>query len=127
MEWEIQWGGDPEDVLVTISGDATVEGLNAWTQEALADSRFRPGMRVLIDHRGASLGGLTSDDMRRRADILAADAERIGLQRVATVVTKPVDFGLHRMLELLSEERRSFTWRVFYDIEEARDWLRGSD
>ena len=127
MEWEIQWGGDPEDVLVTISGDATVEGLNAWTQEALADSRFRPGLRVLIDHRSASLGGLTSDDMRRRADILAADAERIGLQRVATVVTKPVDFGMHRMLDLLSEERRSFTWRVFYSIEDAREWLGQSD
>ena len=125
MECEIHWGGDPEDVHVVASGRATVDELDAWVQEVLADPRFRPGLRVLVDHRLADLTGLTPDDLAHRADLLARDAERIGHHRVAWVATRKVDFGLGRVLDALIRDRTRFDTELFDDVDAARAWLRG--
>jgi len=37
MEYEITWGGDPEDACVTTRGEASLEGFGAWMQK---DSRI---------------------------------------------------------------------------------------
>lgn len=124
MEYEIHRGGDPEDVRVVVSGAVTVDELDAWVQEALADPSFRPGLRVLVDHRLADWTGLTTDDLVHRADLLARDAERIGYHRVAWVASRKVDFGLGRMLDTLMQDRTQFDIELFDDIGDARAWLR---
>jgi hypothetical protein len=127
VEYEIRWGGDPEDICVVCSGPATVEELDAWVQEVIGDPRFRPELRVLVDHRRADWTGLSSDDLRRRADLLARDAERIGRQRVAWVTGRPIEMGLGRMLQAFTDTRTQLTGHYFDDIDEARAWLRGDD
>jgi hypothetical protein len=124
MDYEIEWGGDPENVLVTTSGRATVEGLDAWVQEVLSDPRYRPGIRVLIDHQKLDWTSMTKDDLRRRARLLLRDKERIGWTRAALVTDRPVDYGLMRMIAGYLGERASFDTDIFYSFEKARDWLR---
>lgn len=126
MEHEILWGGDPEDVLVVCSGRATVDELDAWVRELLADPRFAEGLRILVDHRLSDWTGMTTSDLRRRADLLAGNAERIGRQRVAWVVGRRVELGLGRMLQAFAGDRLLVSGHLFDDIEEARAWLRGS-
>jgi hypothetical protein len=126
VDYEITWGGDPEDVSVTTSGRVTIEELDGWAQEVLADPRYRPGLRVLVDHRGSLWDHLTPDDLRRRSELVARDAERIGPHRnqIAMVASRPVDYGLGRMLEMMIEARTDVDFQVFYDIDDARAWLR---
>lgn len=50
MKYEIAWEGDPEDVLITTSGDATVEDLHAMARAEMADPCFREDLTALIDH-----------------------------------------------------------------------------
>jgi hypothetical protein len=127
MQYEIRWGGVWEDVLVTTTGKVTVEQLDAWVQEVLADPRFRPNLRVIVDHRLAEWDHLTVGELRRRIDILVRDADRIGHQRGAWVVGRPVDFGIGRMLQAFAEGRWRVEWRICSDLDAARAWLQHAD
>jgi hypothetical protein len=123
MEYQITWGGDPEDVMVVTSGDASVEELDAMVQDVTADPRFRHGMKVLLDHSSLRLWAMSNDDVRRRADLVKRDTERVGRQRVAFVTGSPVDFGIGRMLQGLTADT-GIEGGVFDSVAAARDWLR---
>jgi hypothetical protein len=126
VEWMITWGGDPEDVLVTTSGEASVEGTTGWVQDVIDDLRFQPELRVLVDHRTTRLSAMTREDVHRRADLITRDKHRFGVQRVAFVVRNLVDYGVARKIQLLTEARRPFLSRVFLNMDEARQWLAES-
>lgn len=79
MQHELIWDTDgPEDLLVITHGVASIEGLDAWVQDALNDPRVRAGSRVLVDHRDLDWSPLSHSDIERRAELLARDAPRIG-------------------------------------------------
>jgi hypothetical protein len=124
VDYELVWGGDPEDVLITTSGDASVDEIHAVIQEGLADPRFHKDMKVLMDHRRTRWWALSNDEIRRRAALIRADAQRIGRHQVAFVVGSPVDFGIGRMLQGLVEGDVLFESQVFESLAAARDWLR---
>lgn len=125
MEHEIEWGGDPEDIYVTTRGVATVEGLNAWMQEVLADPRYRPGLRALLDHRELDWSRLNAGEVERRVELVAKDVSRFGDAHVASVVARQVDYGVARMMQSLLDARPELRsrLRIFHSIEEARSWL----
>lgn len=124
MEFAISWSGDPEDVTVTTSGDASVEDLDAMVRAILADARYRDGLAILIDHSETRWSRLTAQDARRRAQLIERQAEEIGRQRVAFVVSAAADFGVGRMLTSLIDGRADFESRIFYSADDARSWLR---
>jgi hypothetical protein len=124
VEYELVWGGDPEDVLITTSGDASVDRLHAAVHEGLADPRFRQDMKILMDHTRTRWWALSNDEIKRRAALIRADAQLVGHHRVAFVVAGPIDFGLGRMLQGLIEGSVLFESQVFDSLTHARDWLR---
>ena len=124
MDFAIHFGGDPEDVLVTTSGPARLDGLHELVEAVISDARFRPGMSVIVDHTALDVSTLTAADMRARSARLAEHAERIGETRVATVVGSPAAFGLWRMMEAYEDGVMKSEGRVFYSLDEARGWLR---
>jgi hypothetical protein len=125
MQYEIVWGGDPEDLLVTTRGTATLDELSFWIREAICDPRYRPGMRVLVDHREVDWSGLTPEDIRTHVAAFTVDAERIGHSYCAMVMGKPVDFGIARMKEQYAEADPTFEAeiQVFASVDDARRWL----
>lgn len=126
MKWELTWGGDPEDLLVTTSGAATLDGLAAYMQAGLDDERYRPDLRVIIDHRELSFAHFTRADIERRVEAIVRQRRDDG-PKVAVVVGPSVDFGLVRMLGTMVKSRTGDEYTVFYTLAEARAWLRDSD
>jgi hypothetical protein len=126
VEYEITWGGDPEDALVTTWGVATIESLDAWVQDGLADPRYRSGMHVLIDNRRLDWSGLSPADVHKRVELFAKNAVRLDSARAAVVMGAPVDFGIARMEQAYVEldPELGIEIKVFFSIEEARKWLR---
>ena len=126
MEHEITWGGDPEDARVTTWGTAKIEGLDAWVEEGLSDPRYRPGMRILIDHSRLDWSGLTPTDIQQRIELFAKQATRLGQISAALVMRAPVDFGIARMEQAYIELHPEIQIElgVFLSIEAAREWLR---
>jgi hypothetical protein len=123
MDYTFIWGEGPEDVRVETSGPVDVDVLDAMVEEALADPRFRPHMRVLIDHTRATWAGVDGAEVRRRAELLQAQADRIGPQRVAFVVAGRIDLGVARMLAAYTAGGVAFDVRLFSTVPAAREWL----
>jgi hypothetical protein len=124
VSYEIRWGGDPEDLLVTYAGPASNAELIASVDEVRASPHYRPGMRVLLDQRAMDWTEMTAADVRRRADAVLASAVANDGHRVATVVDRKLAFGLARMLQALTED--AIAEKLFYDVESARTWLAES-
>ena len=122
MTWEIVFGGDPEDVLATSRGTATVEGLDALVSEIRAHPSFRPGLRVIFDESALDWSSMTASDLRRRADFVPAHVEGAGDLRVAVVSPSPVGQGIHRQMEVFAGGF-PFDLAVVPTLEEARAWL----
>jgi hypothetical protein len=123
MQYRIDWDGDVEDVVFTTSGDADVETLDAMVEEFLADSRFREGLKILLDHRACRWIALDRHDVRRRADLQVAKRDRIGYQQIAFVVSEPEEYGMARMLAAFLDGQVRFVAHAFTSIDEARAWL----
>jgi hypothetical protein len=125
MEHQITWDGDPEDASVTTRGIVTVEGLDAWVREVLADPRYRPGFRVLVDYRQLNWGDLSPMDLYERIELYVRDSIRLDHARIAVVMGVPVDFGMARMEQAYVELRPELEIEigVFFSIDEARRWL----
>lgn len=125
MEHEITWGSDPEDAYVSASGAATVEAMNDCQQALISDPRFRPGMRVLIDHRLVDWSRMTPEDVRKVVDMLVRSTARFGATYCAMVMGKQVDFGIARMQQHYAEANSELQieFRVFSTIEDARSWF----
>src|SRR4051794_8831925 len=94
------------------------------TRAVLAEERYREGLAILIDHSETRWSRLSAQDARRRVQLLERQAEQIGRQRVAFVVSGAADFGVGRMLTLLVEGRADIESRIFYSADDARAWLR---
>ena len=132
MEHSFHWSGDPEDLLIETSGEATLAGLTAMTQDAFADKRFKRDMKILLDHRRLDWSHMSIEDTRQRATDLVGASDRLGHARIAVVVSQPVDFGMQRMMEGLGDKMvedalvppPEFRSEVFRSLESAREWLR---
>lgn len=126
MEYEITWGGDPEDAYVTTRGEASLEGFDAWVQEGLSDARYHEGMSIILDHRELDWSGVSLDGIQERIKLFKRESSRSGRIRVAMVMRAAVDFGLARMYQAYVELQPDLQLElgVFVSIEDARAWLR---
>jgi hypothetical protein len=125
VEYEITWGGDPEDARVTTRGEASFEGFVAWMQEGLSDPRYREGMSFILDHRELDWSGISLEDVQERIELFKRDTDRVGRIRAAMVMRSAVDFGLARMYQAYVELQPDLQIEigVFISIEDAREWI----
>jgi hypothetical protein len=49
MDFTIEFGGDPQDVTIALSGVATPEDFRHFNEARLSDERFRKGLVILLD------------------------------------------------------------------------------
>jgi len=123
VEYELTWGGNAEDLLIRTSGAATVPEMNAMVETVLADERFRPGLKVLVDHREAGFTGFTTEHLRKRADQAAWQLRQGKPSKVAIVVGRDIFVVAGRLLESFIRARTSIAFRTFRTVEDARAWI----
>ena len=127
MEYTIHWVDDEEeDLRIETSGPIDVEGLHDAVETTLADPRWGPGLKILVDHTQATWHSLDPDLVRRRAELIIGQADRIGEQRIAFVVGNRTDFGIARLLYAFlgeGDERIRFQAEPFTSLAAARAWL----
>jgi hypothetical protein len=122
VEHTIEFGGDPERLTVTTSGQADLPGFRRIHEDIVSDERFRPGMPILADHTALQAGGLTTAEVQAIGELTAAFGRRFGTSRVAVVVPDALTFGLVRMAEARAGPT-PLRLRIFYSRDEAVAWL----
>jgi hypothetical protein len=123
VEYAIEFGGEgPQDVTITTSGPATVEGLTRYVKDLVEDARFRPGMFILADHRELEASTVSASEVKRQAEMMKLLDDRFGNSKVAIVVASTLSFGYARMYELHAAETQLHS-RVFYSRGDGLAWL----
>jgi hypothetical protein len=64
FEVEFHDGDGPADIEMAISGAPTNEGFRLLNERLTADSRFRPGLRMLVDCSALDTSGLSNAEVQ---------------------------------------------------------------
>ncbi|MFQ5704796.1 MAG: hypothetical protein ACE5HT_12340 [Gemmatimonadales bacterium] len=96
----------------------------AVIRERCEAPEFGAQTSVLWDLRQARTDKLTAADLAAIVEEagIPTDAESVRWGRVAFVASRPVDFGVARMYQVLSE-RIPFERKVFSEFSDAWSWL----
>jgi hypothetical protein len=100
--------------------DAFIENYAAL----MARDRAAEARCVLFDARKLAVGHVTSDEVKRIIDRLAALPEKRRSGKAAWVVGDALGYGMGRMFAHLADGKLPVDIRVFYDLAAAEDWLR---
>ena len=126
MQYSIEMLAGRRLIIVSTSGEATLAGIKSYIDELVNPPYSEVDYNVLIDLRELNMASLTSTDVRRIVDIVAANRNIVLPVKQALVVSTKLSFGLSRMYELLAIENDPQTTQVFYSYDEAMDWLCSS-
>ena len=115
--------GEPGRVIITVWGEASIEGFHAYLSEFLDDPKWQPGMDSLVDLRDLDFADLRSAQIRALVDAQVRNKVKRGGGRAAIVVSREVAYGLVRMYAAYADQRVALRPRVFRSYEEAHAWL----
>jgi hypothetical protein len=124
VEYSIEFGGDPQDVTITMSGCADIDGFRRVTAALVADPRFGAGLTILVDHSALDLTPLSNGDVPKATDALLERDWNFPPKAVA-IVAPPTPHALEfaergvAHMSVLQRPRR-----VFRSRDEALTWLR---
>lgn len=114
-------------VIVTHVGIDSDEEFLAFYRSLYEDERFHPTMDHLIDLRQVNSVQRSPDAMQELARYAQGQLRgRLQQPRVAVVAPDDLPFGLARMCEMFGENV-PWEFRVFREINAARDWLGIAD
>jgi hypothetical protein len=126
VEWSFEFGTDPLDVTIATSGAARAEDFRTMNEQLLADERFRPPMRMLVDHSNLDVSELTPEEVGRIADGVNRIGSLFGESKVALVAPTALGYGLARQFEALAAEP-DVLLGIFSTRANALAWLRAAD
>lgn len=86
-----------------------------------------PTQNEIYDIRALCGERLSADEINLLADYFKhfVPARRPAGSRTAIVVANDVDYGIARMIALMTEDQVPFKVEIFRAIEAARDWIEG--
>jgi hypothetical protein len=96
MEYRFEFGGSPQDVTVIASGVASVSGFSRLYESLCDQSRFEPGMLILLDMSEVDISAITPNEEREIGRGLAELRDRCEGCAVAVVCRDPLATALTR-------------------------------
>ena len=99
VEFEVNFreGDSPADVEITLSGVPDLDGLTRLNERLVSDSRFRAGLKMLVDLRALDTAGLSGEAVQILSESMA---ERDWLYPPAAVALVAPDEGTYDAVRL---------------------------
>lgn len=120
---EIRIANESNIAGIRMKGPLSEQAIRDAFDSVVAHPEYRPGMGRLWDFRDADSSALDATALRRLADYSTGHAAEVRTARVAFVASRPLEYGLSRMFEGMTEPA-GVPRRAFYSLEEAEAWLR---
>lgn len=108
-------------LTLTVTGAVSTEEMLRSIKRVFAHPSFHLGMKVLTDMREA-LHAADGEEVRRVARLLVANMDKMAGVKNAVVVGQEATYGIMRMLQLQTDGF-PFETALFYDFDEAKQWL----
>jgi hypothetical protein len=123
VEFSIEFGGDPQDVTIAVSGVGDLAGFASLNEAVLSDPRFRVGLSFLIDFSELEVAELPQHEVEQIAGVGTASTWDYPPRAVAMVATNPATRAQAQLAVAYMGGSKS-GHRVFVTREEAVAWLR---
>jgi hypothetical protein len=123
LEFALAFGGDPQDLTITLRGTVDAPGLKRLNDALVADPRFGPGLVMLVDATELDTSRLSEDELFVGVGpVVERDASALP-RAVAIVASDGETFAkaIHYRAHLGGSSSRR---RVFTDRDQALAWLR---
>ena len=124
MTFEISFEFSEDFVYVKTAGQAAPVGFDRLMSALVNSPQWKADGKQLIDHRNLKGKNLTASDLQQIKDIVKKYLNQIGYGKCAYLIPDTLGFGLVRMYELMGGEQLHQDMAVFYDMEEAVEWLK---
>lgn len=123
MRAELAFDDGSGELVVSVSGRASIGGFERVIADILEHAKFRPGLLILFDDTHLDLKAFATNDVRAVAALTERVAGTLAPRAVAVVVPSPLAFGLARQWAAFAEPAGMNT-AVFATHAEAFTWLR---
>jgi succinyl-CoA synthetase alpha subunit len=122
MSYRFSFEEDGNVLIIVFEGEISPEEEAEVIREPLADPRFKPGAKILVDRTRARMT-MTPQHVRPQIELIRQNLAKLGEPQVAIVASADYDFGMVRMFEMTAEDEIPHDLMVFRTVEEACSWL----
>ena len=122
MKYSIEFGGDPQDLTLTLTGALDAREIRAFVEELIAHPDYRSGLLILADLSGLNTSGVSIEDYESISDVIAGRDDRFPAKAIAIVAPDSRTFDdamQHRAYVGGSKSGRE----VFRTRDDATAWL----
>jgi hypothetical protein len=110
--------------IQSVSGQVDIGGLKSYIDKIFKNRELFPDMKAIWDLRDADLSKMVSEDVQKLRDVVVGKWGMDERRRAALIVSRDIEFGLSRMLEMLLGEKISGKVMIFRDYDEAMKWIK---
>ena len=122
MNYSIEFGGDPQDLTMTLTGALEASEIHGFVEELVSNPEYREGMLILADLSGLNTSGVSVEDYEGISDVIAGRDHRFPAKAIAIVAPDSRTFDdamQHRAYVGGSKSGRE----VFRSRKDATAWL----
>jgi hypothetical protein len=123
MNWTVSFDQICGAAVVKTGGVFTVSDHRMMVADIVTREEWKPGQRILFDHRELDFGGARLEDMTSARDNHAAHEDLIQDARSAILMKSAADYGLGRQFQSLADGTVKAKLGIFADEAAAKDWL----
>ena len=111
---------------IKLSGKANLDVYRATLNALNAHDEWDPGTPLLLDETELDTSALTNAEVKAIAEMFTGMRAVLGQSKVATVVARDLEFGMHRMFEVYVGDKIDTRGRLFRSRTEAVAWLKNA-
>jgi len=122
VNYSLEFGGDPQDLTMTLTGAVDAPGIRALVEELIAHPEYRAEMLILADLTGLDTSSISQEEYESVGDVIAGRDHRYPAKAIAIVAPAGRTFDdavRHRAYVGGSKSHRE----VFRTREDATAWL----
>ncbi|MCL7486910.1 MAG: hypothetical protein M8357_01890 [Desulfobulbaceae bacterium] len=127
MKYQIKKEDNLPYYLVQLSGPLCLDQLEKCYVEIINHPQWKPDTDILWDAQQCIFDHLDSEDLNSIGTMTLKYKEKRGRGKAAWVVAREIDFGVSRMFDILSEGKVAFHFRVFKNMQNARQFFSQGD
>ena len=123
MDWTVSFNEFCNAAVVRTRGVFNIADHGRMVADIVGRSEWRPGQRILFDHRELDFSGTRFEEMAAARDTHLAHESRIQNARSAILMKSMSDYGLGRQFQSLADGHVSAQMGIFDDEDAAKKWL----
>ena len=122
MNYSLEFGGDPQDLTMTLTGALDTRSIRAFVADLVAHPEYRAEMLILADLTDLDTSSITAAEYESVSDVISGRDHRFPARAIAIVAPAARTFAdavRHRAYVGGSKSQRE----VFRNREDAAAWL----